>query len=431
MSDHDEAGTEPAGEGAPGPELRGDDFVARLVSDPKSPPQTTLISGYLGASDEEGHTRVYFDPELSDYVDVPNGDILHTEHPGEGPLAAALVWIKRDSQVLHGQAGAARQRAGFFEGRVWQDNFAATAVQGGPGGFPANNAMRTVDTCMPTDFCPTPVTSPVKCYRPFDFATPRINPTPYVRQPAFQQPAVQNRFAQGGPEIRPAQSVAICAVSAAAVCRPIRTLRVVECPTKIQAICRPIPRSPWCPPNTINTIPGGGPQWLQGSGGGTDTVLYGSGGGTDTVVYGSGGGTDTVLYGSGQGTDTVWYGSGGGTDTVVHGSTGGGTDTVFYGSGQGTDTVYYGSGGIADTVYYGSGGGADTVVYGSGGGGYVATIYQGGILPTRICPSAACGGFPRRPFRTQVGPCGFPTLGPRGCASAVDGCPTRFCPQQW
>ena len=111
-------------------------FVARLVSDPASPPETTLLSGYPGASDEEGHTRIYFDPELSDYVDVPDGDILHTEAGGGdgGALEPSLVWIRRGAQVLHGPAGGDRQRASFFEGPVFQENFPATVEGTGAGG---------------------------------------------------------------------------------------------------------------------------------------------------------------------------------------------------------------------------------------------------------------------------------------------------------
>jgi hypothetical protein len=124
MSQKDQAG---------GDEPAGGDFVSRLVSDPAKPPQTTLLSGYVGASDEEGHTRIYFDPQLSDYVDVASEDVLHTEPSGgTGPLSPTLVWIRRDAQVLHGQAGSTRQRAGFFEGRVWRENFGVT-VAGRPG----------------------------------------------------------------------------------------------------------------------------------------------------------------------------------------------------------------------------------------------------------------------------------------------------------
>jgi hypothetical protein len=64
---------------------RGADFVAKIVKDPKNPPKTIMLTGFLGASSEPGHTRLYFDPHLSNYVEVPDDAILHTqEAPGEG-----------------------------------------------------------------------------------------------------------------------------------------------------------------------------------------------------------------------------------------------------------------------------------------------------------------------------------------------------------
>jgi hypothetical protein len=389
MSQKDEAG---------GDEPAGGDFVSRLVDDPAKPPQTTLLSGYVGASDEEGHTRIYFDPQLSDYVDVADDDVLHTEPSGgPGPLSPTLVWIKRDAQVLHGQAGSTRQRAGFFEGRVWRENFGVT-VAGGPG---AQGPRRRMGYGPPP---PRPLSA------------------------------------------HPCPSVVGCRTPVHPCAGPISAN---PCPT-VQA-CRT--RAPFCAgPSAVDACPTArcvtqGCNGPEGSSGGDDNALQGSGeAGADTVVQGSGGtGADTVNYGSGGGADTVNYGSGGGTDTVSYGS-GGGADTVNYGSGGGSDTVFYGSGGGADTVHYGLGGGAGTVRYGGPA-----------ILPTEWCPSAglpcpprtlACPpptfgcpprtvGCPPRTFGCPPPTFACPprtarcprTLGPF-CPnpSAVDACPTRFCP---
>ncbi|HEX8697164.1 MAG TPA: hypothetical protein VF746_32390 [Longimicrobium sp.] len=471
MSDQDEAGG-----GSPGPVLPGDDFVARLVGDPADPPRTRLLSGYLGASNEEGHTRIYFDAELSGYADVPNDDILHTEPSGgEGPLARTLVWIRADAQALHGPAGGTRQRAGFFEGPVWDQNVGDTvAARGGvaPGAFAIPRSEECSLSC-PSLFCPTKP----NCWQIWGF-TPVVNPTPGLRvNPPAARRGVEgsDTVAAGGgmgSDTVNADTVAFGAAGAAgaaslafpcgpsaivcprpSVVRPCGPSVLVRCPSGIvpcvPSVARPcIPSiAVRCPPSAVIRCPAsavdacptrfcppGGFQeqfrGVQGSGGGADTVVYGSGGGSDTVFYGSGGGADTVYYGSGGGADTVYYGSGGGTDTVYYGSgggadtvyygSGGGADTVYYGSGGGTDTVYYGSGGGTDTVYYGSGGGTDTVYYGSGGG--TDTVYYGsgagtgpGILPTEWCPSAGL-------------PCPTPPVTP-WCPPSVVRCPrTPRCP---
>ncbi|MET0646828.1 MAG: hypothetical protein ABW208_09425 [Pyrinomonadaceae bacterium] len=114
-----------------GPNLRYDDFVGRIVQDPKEPPSVTLLSGYLGASSEEGYVRLYLDEELGRYVEIPEKAIRHTQElpPEQSPLGGSLVWIDQDAEVLHGAAGSERRKATFLEGQIAQDYI------GGPGGY--------------------------------------------------------------------------------------------------------------------------------------------------------------------------------------------------------------------------------------------------------------------------------------------------------
>src|SRR5262249_18038030 len=85
------------------------DFVAKIVNDPKNPPQTLLLKGFLGASSEEGHTRIYFDASLAAYAEIPDDAILHTmDDPAQDGLAATSVWIKREAQLIFGPAGSSR-----------------------------------------------------------------------------------------------------------------------------------------------------------------------------------------------------------------------------------------------------------------------------------------------------------------------------------
>ena len=55
----------------------GADFVSSIVTDPKSVPDVMRLYGYLGASSEEGHERLYLNPDLTNYVEVPTQAILH------------------------------------------------------------------------------------------------------------------------------------------------------------------------------------------------------------------------------------------------------------------------------------------------------------------------------------------------------------------
>jgi len=97
------------------------DFVAKVVSDPKNPPQTRLLSGWLGDAGEEGYQRLYTTAELSAYVDIPSDAVLHTEARADvQPAGAVLVWVKADADLRWGGSAASRA-AGFLQGQVQQD----------------------------------------------------------------------------------------------------------------------------------------------------------------------------------------------------------------------------------------------------------------------------------------------------------------------
>ena len=85
-------------------------FVDQIVKDPNNPPDALLLQGYLGASSEEDHIRLYLDPQLSDYVEIPQDAVLHTVDlpPEQSPLGGSYVWINRDADVTHGKAGGDR-----------------------------------------------------------------------------------------------------------------------------------------------------------------------------------------------------------------------------------------------------------------------------------------------------------------------------------
>jgi hypothetical protein len=104
----------------PQPPRDDDDFVSKVVKDPANPPDALLLSGYKGDSPEAGHTRLYLNPELNDYVDIPDDAILHTAQmpPEQGALRGIYIWIKRDAEVVHAPVLVAKRRATFLEGRM-------------------------------------------------------------------------------------------------------------------------------------------------------------------------------------------------------------------------------------------------------------------------------------------------------------------------
>jgi hypothetical protein len=82
--------------------IREDEFVHRVVRDPKDPPDTLFLTGFIGHASRADHTRVYLDVMLSAYVDVPDKSVLHAQPmpPGQSPVGGHFVWIARNEDLV-------------------------------------------------------------------------------------------------------------------------------------------------------------------------------------------------------------------------------------------------------------------------------------------------------------------------------------------
>jgi hypothetical protein len=150
---------------------RDDNWVDRLVEDPANPPQLQVLTGYRGRSAQEGQTRLYFDPELTGWVDIPDDAILLTrETPDENGLGRTLVWTRLDAQIQTGPQAAEGAGAGaeWFQGQVAQD--LSGGAQAGVGA--GINLPRT--PFCPSQFAICRRTSPIIC-RTQQFTCPTNN----------------------------------------------------------------------------------------------------------------------------------------------------------------------------------------------------------------------------------------------------------------
>ncbi len=111
-----------------------DDFVSKIVTDAKNPPHTLLLKGYVGASSEEGHIRLYLDSELSDYVEIPEAAILHSQEmpKDKSSIGGSYIWIQRNAKVIHGPVVNDRPKASFLEGRIMATTQSCPAELAGP-----------------------------------------------------------------------------------------------------------------------------------------------------------------------------------------------------------------------------------------------------------------------------------------------------------
>jgi hypothetical protein len=135
-------------------EKRKENFVSKIVKDPANPPKTILLRGYAGASSEKGHTRLYLDAQLNNYVEIPDDAILNEEELPGTPAGESYVWIKQDAQVIHGEATPQRKKSSFFEGPI------AAEVARAPRTIHFGCAI-TSDACLPPPPRTTLFTCPV------------------------------------------------------------------------------------------------------------------------------------------------------------------------------------------------------------------------------------------------------------------------------
>jgi hypothetical protein len=150
-----------------------DDFISKIVKDPAQPPDVLLLTGYLGASSEPGYTRLYFDPQFSNYVEIPDAAILHTQKipPEQSPLGESYVWIDKNAEIIHGKVGPNRPKAKFLEGPIFQDFMRGAQFGGAAAPQPAPRpTLIGSPTCAP-ELCVRPsIAQP--CQTSFPIACP-------------------------------------------------------------------------------------------------------------------------------------------------------------------------------------------------------------------------------------------------------------------
>jgi hypothetical protein len=115
----------------------GSNFVRQLVTDPKSVPDVMRLYGYLGASSEEGHERLYLNPDLTNYVEVPVQAMLHRMPvpTDQDPYGAVVLWVKKDAALIHKMTPAAQAMAHYFRGAI-EAGMVGMAAASAVGGVP-------------------------------------------------------------------------------------------------------------------------------------------------------------------------------------------------------------------------------------------------------------------------------------------------------
>jgi hypothetical protein len=148
-----------------------DNFTSKVVADPAKPQDTLLINGFLGASSEAGHTRIYTDPTLDNFVDVSNADIVHTEPVAkeQSPLGGHYIWVKKNAEIVSGMTGAEKTKAKFLEGPIAAQ---AAGVGGAAAALPVTVPVFVCHPTLVVQLCPTHLPLHCPSHAPFFCPSP-------------------------------------------------------------------------------------------------------------------------------------------------------------------------------------------------------------------------------------------------------------------
>jgi hypothetical protein len=137
-------------------DLEQDEVIARLVPDPAGPPDVVALAGFLGRSHRAGFWRLYRTPDLKDFVEIAEDDIVHSEPLGNNsqPLAGTLVWVAKGAEIKRTRSGTAQ--AEFLQGDITSGYLAQARAEGG---FPGRAGGGVLGYRWPTvfDACPSVV----------------------------------------------------------------------------------------------------------------------------------------------------------------------------------------------------------------------------------------------------------------------------------
>jgi hypothetical protein len=111
-----------APEGSVGPRhLEQDPLVDRLLPDPaRNPPDVIVLTGFLGKSARDSHWRIYPTPELDEYLEVDERDIVHREPlaPDENAIGGSRLWVKASAKLVHARLLTHEAQADFLRGEI-------------------------------------------------------------------------------------------------------------------------------------------------------------------------------------------------------------------------------------------------------------------------------------------------------------------------
>ncbi len=117
--------------------LKEDLLVEKLRSDPSQNTDVRIVTGYLGKGTHDGSWRLYISPQLNEYLEISEEDIVHNQSLAteQSPLGGTVLWIKRSANLQYTRTISHQVQAEFLQG-----DMTASFLSGGATSFDRFNA---------------------------------------------------------------------------------------------------------------------------------------------------------------------------------------------------------------------------------------------------------------------------------------------------
>jgi hypothetical protein len=110
--------------------IRYDDFIAAILPDPAKPESTIMLAGFIGHG-ADGQVRLYPDPSLGTWYDLPEGDVVHSIPIPDSKLGGSYVWVRATADIKPGSTSTSSTATGGGSGDA-AAAAAAPAAQAAP-----------------------------------------------------------------------------------------------------------------------------------------------------------------------------------------------------------------------------------------------------------------------------------------------------------
>ena len=117
-------------------ELKQDSLVEKSVPNPTQVPNVRVLRGFLGQASRLGYWRLYLTPQLNEYVELSENDIVNIQPVGgeKSAFGGTVLSVKQDAKLRWTRAESRQSQAEFVRCDIATVFLHQAGTQGPTGG---------------------------------------------------------------------------------------------------------------------------------------------------------------------------------------------------------------------------------------------------------------------------------------------------------